>query len=74
MVAYVPGKGRFIGSVGALEVEMSDGKRFRIGSGLSDADRLNPPPLGSLVTFRYQELTARGIPRFPRFWRVREEF
>lgn len=74
VIAYVPGKGKFVGLVGALEVEMSDGKRFRIGSGLSDADRANPPPIGSLVTYRYQELTARGIPRFPRFWRVREEF
>lgn len=74
VIAYVPGNGKFVGLVGALEVEMSDGKRFRIGSGLSDADRANPPPIGSLVTYRYQELTARGIPRFPRFWRVREEF
>ncbi len=74
VIAYVAGKGRFVGRIGALEVEMSDGKRFRIGSGLSDADRSNPPPIGSLVTYRYQELTANGIPRFPRYWRVREEF
>jgi DNA ligase-1 len=74
VIAYVPGKGRFFGRVGALEVETSDGKRFRIGSGLSDAERTNPPSIGSLVTYRYQELTAKGIPRFPRFWRVRDEF
>ena len=74
VIAYVPGKGKFVGRIGALDVEMSDGKRFRIGSGLSYADRTNPPPIGSLVTYRYQELTAKGVPRFPRFWRVREEF
>ena len=29
VIAYVPGKGKFVGLVGALEVEMSDGKRFK---------------------------------------------
>lgn len=74
VVAYVPGKGRFVGSVGALAVETADGKKFRLGSGLSDADRQHPPPIGSLVSYRYQELSKTGIPRFPRFWRVREQF
>jgi DNA ligase 1 len=73
VIGHEPGKGRFTGLTGALRMELPDGKRFRIGSGLTDAARHNPPPIGSLVTYRYQSLTARGLPRFPRYWRVRDE-
>lgn len=72
VVAHVPGKGRLRGMLGSLEVEAADGRRFRIGSGLTDADRRNPPPIGAEVTYRYRELTAKGMPRFPRFVRVRD--
>ncbi|MDQ3160851.1 MAG: hypothetical protein M3Q51_07510, partial [Pseudomonadota bacterium] len=41
-----------------------------LGSGLRDADRALPPSIGSLVTFRYNGLTAKGTPRFARFQRV----
>nr|MBL8454668.1 DNA ligase [Zoogloeaceae bacterium] len=72
VIAHVPGKGRLRGLVGSLMVEAPDGRRFRIGSGLSDADRRGPPPLGAEITYRYRELTPTGLPRFPRFLRVRE--
>ncbi len=73
VIGYEPGKGKYAGQTGALRMEMPDGKRFRLGSGLTDAIRRNPPPVGSLVTYRYQELTPQGVPRFPRYWRLREE-
>lgn len=72
VVGYVPGKGRLAGLVGALIVETDDGRRFRVGSGLTDALRRNPPVVGAQVTYRYRELTPAGLPRFPRFVRVRE--
>lgn len=72
VVGHVPGKGRLAGMLGALEVEAADGRRFRLGSGLSDGERRSPPPIGTTVTYRYRELTARGVPRFPRYLRVRE--
>lgn len=71
VIGHEPGKGKYAGQTGALRMEMPDGKHFRLGSGLSDALRRNPPPVGSLVTYRYQELTAKGLPRFPRYWRLR---
>ncbi|MFU2486304.1 DNA ligase [Thauera sp. WH-1] len=71
VVGYIPGKGRLQGKVGALLVEADDGRRFRLGSGLSDATRAKPPALGALVTYRYRELTPAGQPRFPRFVRER---
>jgi DNA ligase-1 len=73
VIGHEPGKGRIAGLTGALKMETPDGKRFRLGAGLTDAARRNPPPVGSLVTYRYQALTAKGLPRFPRYWRVRDD-
>ncbi|HEX9801746.1 MAG TPA: DNA ligase, partial [Gammaproteobacteria bacterium] len=46
--------------------------RFAVGSGLSDEERREPPPIGSTITFKHHGWTRRGKPRFAVFWRVRE--
>lgn len=75
VVAHLPGKGKYAGMLGALEVESPEGLRFRLGTGFSGAERRNPPPLGSWVTYRYNGLNEKsGIPRFASFMRVREDF
>lgn len=71
VVAYLPGDGKFDGMLGALVVETQDGRRFNIGTGFSDEQRRNPPPLGSRITFEYNGETVTGLPRFARFLRVR---
>jgi DNA ligase-1 len=71
VVEYLPGKGRHAGRLGAIVVELPNGLTFSVGTGFTDAQRQNPPPVGSLVTYRYQEFTDRGVPRFPSFVRVR---
>ncbi|HTU21146.1 MAG TPA: hypothetical protein VMG10_24040, partial [Gemmataceae bacterium] len=58
---------------GALQVELADGTRVDVGTGFSDAERENPPPIGSTITFRYQELSEAGVPRFPSYVSVRED-
>ena len=73
VVAHTPGKGKYSGMLGALEVEHHDGRRVRIGTGFSDAQRAQPPALGTWVTYRYNGLTSTGLPRFARFLRVRDE-
>ncbi len=78
VVGHVPGAGKYAGQVGALLVEIPgvDGKpaqRFKLGSGLSDALRRNPPPVGSVVTYRFRGTTDNGIPRFATFMRQRED-
>jgi len=73
VLGYRPGKGKYEGMVGALWVEIAGGKRFYIGTGLSDEDRRNPPATGSLVTFKYHGFSSNGIPRFAAFMRVREQ-
>jgi DNA ligase-1 len=72
VVGHQPGKGRLAGMTGALLVQMPSGQRFALGSGLSDAFRLDPPPVGAWVTYRYRERTPSGLPRFASFVRVRE--
>lgn len=72
VLGYNPGTGKYAGVVGSLQVALPDGTRFAVGSGLSDRERREPPPIGSVITFRHQGWTARGKPRFPVYWRVRE--
>ncbi|MFO8141654.1 MAG: DNA ligase, partial [Marinobacter sp.] len=73
VVRHLPGKGRLEGMMGALELKLGDGRQFRIGTGFSDAQRKQPPPIGATVTFRYRGHTATGLPRFARFLRVRND-
>ena len=73
VIEQVPGNGKYVGMMGALLVEMPDGTRFRIGTGFTDAQRRNPPSVGSMVTYRYQGMTSGGKPRFARFMRIRDE-
>lgn len=71
IVAHVPGAGKHKGRLGAVVCELPSGVTFNIGTGFSDAERREPPPIGSVVTFRFQELTDDGIPRFPSWVGVR---
>jgi len=73
VVAHLPGAGRHKGRLGALQVELPDGTRFSVGTGLSDAEREAPPPVGSIITFRYQELSDGNVPRFPSYVGVRHD-
>lgn len=73
VVGHTPGEGKYAGMLGALIVERADGLRFRIGSGFTDAERANPPPVGNWITYRYNGLTSGGVPRFARFLRVRHD-
>lgn len=72
VVGHQAGKGRLEGQTGALLVQLPSGQRFALGSGLSDAQRRDPPPVGSWVTYRFPERTPSGLPRFASFVRVRE--
>ncbi|HET7794648.1 MAG TPA: DNA ligase [Rhizobacter sp.] len=73
VVGHVPGKGKYQGLVGALLVQTPQGLHFKLGSGLRDADRAAPPPIGSQVTYRYIGLHPDGAPRFASFVRVRPD-
>lgn len=71
VIAHQAGKGKYRGMLGALLVETADGRRFRLGSGFSAAERRAPPAIGAWVTYRFRGLNPSGIPRFASFVRVR---
>ncbi|MFO0613237.1 MAG: DNA ligase [Polyangiaceae bacterium] len=73
VIEHLPGAGRHKGRLGALACELPDGTRFSVGTGFSDAERADPPPVGSVITFRYQELSNAGVPRFPSYVGVRPD-
>jgi DNA ligase-1 len=71
VIAHEPGAGRHKGRLGALAVQLPIGTRFSVGTGFSDAERSSPPAIGATITFRYQELSDAGVPRFPSYVSVR---
>ena len=81
VIAVNKGSGKYANLAGSLtckalggkEGEPKEGAIFKIGSGLSDKNRQDPPKIGSIITYKFQNLTANGKPRFPIFLRVRED-
>ena len=71
VIGYRPGKGKHAGSMGALHLRTPEGLEFSLGTGFSDEQRNDPPALGSTVTYRYRDVTGKGLPRFASFLRVR---
>ncbi|KAM6496364.1 hypothetical protein JOM56_009070 [Amanita muscaria] len=67
VTGYLPGRGKHEGATGALKCKMASGREFSVGSGLSDKQRHKPPKIGSIIVYRFQELTRDGAPRFPTF-------
>ena len=72
VVGHTPGQGKYQGMLGALIVMTPEGRRFRLGTGFTDAQRRDPPAVGSTVTYRYRDFTSTGLPKFASFLRVRE--
>ena len=85
VTAINAGTGKYAGLMGSVtckslgaagstqDKQIPHGVKFKVGSGFSDRNRANPPKIGSIITYKYQNLTAKGVPRFPVFLRVRED-
>ena len=71
VTGYNPGHGRIEGLMGSINVRTPDGREFAIGSGFTDAQRADPPAIGSWITYQYNGLTSTGLPRFARYLRPR---
>jgi len=71
VIGYEDGTGKYRNMCGALMCEYR-GKMFKVGSGLTDADRRSPPKIGCKITFGFFEITTAGVPRHPTFKRVFE--
>ena len=73
VVGYKQGQGKNSNKMGHLVCETPDKRVFHIGSGFTDQQREHPPKLGTVVTYKYFELSAKLIPRFPIFLGVRHD-
>ena len=86
VIAVNKGSGKYANLAGSLTCKALGGKNdkeragepkegtiFKIGSGLSDKNRQEPPKIGSVITYKFQNLTSNGKPRFPIFLRIRED-
>ena len=77
VIEHYPGKGKYKGLLGAMLVETLGSARekirFRIGTGFSDEERSIPPPIGTIITYKYFGITKSGLPKFPSFIRIRRE-
>jgi len=73
IIGYTQGNGKYTGQVGAIKCKLINNIEFKIGSGLKDSFRKNPPKIGTIITFKYQNITKYGKPRFPVYLRIREQ-
>ena len=48
VIGHLPGAGRHKGRLGALAVVLPDGTEFAVGTGFTDAQREQPPAVGSI--------------------------
>lgn len=72
VLAHEPGRGRLAEVMGALRVRTADGIEFRIGTGFTDAERRDPPPVGSWISYTHRGITPSGVPRFASYWRLHD--
>lgn len=73
MLEHHKGEGKYKNSFGSLTCKNDEGVTFDIGSGFSEAERKNPPAIGAKITYKFQEITKGGKPRFPVYMRLKEE-
>ena len=73
VIGHERGKGRNSNKMGNLNCITPDGRTFDVGSGFTDKERLHPPKVGSIITYKYFELSEKLKPRFPIFVDVRHD-
>ena len=60
-------------TIKSLQIELENKIVFNLGTGLSEKERLSPPKIGDMVTFKYYGFTKKGKPKFAGFLRIREK-
>ena len=71
IIAINEGKGKFKGLMGSVTCrDIFTKEIFKIGSGFSINIRKNPPKIGTIITYKFQNLTNANKPRFPVFMRI----
>lgn len=76
--SYKKADRQVVESLGAFVCELSNGTRFKVGNGLTFDQRAlfwanRNDLIGKWITFRFQDWTKTGAPRFPSFLHFRDE-
>lgn len=71
IIQYIQGSGKFEDKVGSFLCQ-DEGKVIKIGSGMDENFRTNPPPLDTIITYKFFGFTKKGNPRFPTFLKIRD--
>ena len=61
------------GKFKSLKLELKNKVIFNLGGGFSNEQRLNPPKIGEIVTFKYYGFTKNQKPKFASFLRIRNK-
>lgn len=69
VVGYTKGSGRFANFIGSVILETSNGNQFKC----VPPDRTNPPSLATYAEIECFEVTSAGVPRHPRWLRIRSD-
>jgi DNA ligase-1 len=78
IVGFEEGEGKYVGTLGAVVVELPDGQTTNVGTGFSDDDRgiiweNQRTYLGEIMEVQYHEKTLAGNLRHPRYYRMRPD-
>ena len=57
----------------SLKIKLKDGTIFNLGGGFTELERLNPPKINDIITFKYYGFTKNKKPKFASFLRVRKK-
>lgn len=71
VTGYTDGRGKYTGQVGALICVNAQNQHLKLGSGLTDKLRANPPKIGSQVTYQFSGYTQKGWPKHAVYYRQR---
>ncbi|PIE68885.1 MAG: DNA ligase [Deltaproteobacteria bacterium] len=71
VIGHTPGKGKYLGLMGSLTLQLKNGVTFNLGTGFSMSQRRYAPRMGAVVTFKHYGFSKNGKPRFASFVKVK---
>jgi DNA ligase 1 len=77
IIGYKLGAGKYKGMLGSFQCHLQKNPKIKFYiSGMDDAIRKSyktTHPIGTVITFQYNETTSKGVPRFARYIRIRND-
>lgn len=77
VIGYKPGTGKYKGMLGSFRCRLLSDPNIEFNlSGMDDNIRRNynqTHPLGTVLTVQFNDKTKKGVPRFPRYLRIRHD-